>query len=372
MITIGYSTRKENLDFTKHLKKMAGNPKVGIIEVVNDGVKSLTQCYNEIMEKSSNDIILYVHDDIIIETKQLVNKLIRIFENNPEYGIIGVAGTKYLSGDGKWWSDRSLMYGRVKHTHQGNTWLSEYSKSLNGKLEEVVAVDGVCFAVHKNRIVDKFDETVSGFHFYDISFSFSNHIKGVKVGVTTDLLINHKSIGETNDSWEENRVLFSEKYSEHLPKKLYDNFNNRKLRLLMFFEKKDGTYDKTVKLAKDLNKNGCITTLVGDFQSHEILKLKNSGLTLYHILEPPGFRRGNGQFKINTNQGEIVSEPNKLYKMGIINYDLVYSDNMDLTKQLSKLYPESKVVDIETKEYYLTEKEPTKLKDYFIEVFNNN
>ena len=58
------------------------------------------------------------------------------------------------------------------------------------------------------------------FHFYDVDFSFSNHLAGVKVGVCTDIKITHLSIGMTNDEWEKNRIIFSEKYKDFLPLKI--------------------------------------------------------------------------------------------------------------------------------------------------------
>jgi hypothetical protein len=75
-------------------------------------------------------------------------------------------------------------------------------------LEETVIVEGVWFAVHKQRIKKEFNEKVEGFHFYDVTFAFENYLEGVKVGVTTSIRINHQSIGMTNESWEKNRVNF--------------------------------------------------------------------------------------------------------------------------------------------------------------------
>jgi cellulose synthase/poly-beta-1,6-N-acetylglucosamine synthase-like glycosyltransferase len=39
----------------------------------------------------------------------------------------------------------------------------------------------------------------------------------VKIGVTFDIKVTHKSIGMTNQSWESNRIKFVEKYKESLP-----------------------------------------------------------------------------------------------------------------------------------------------------------
>jgi GT2 family glycosyltransferase len=56
-----------------------------------------------------------------------------------------------------------------------------------------------------------------GFHFYDVDFSLANHLAGVKVGVIFDIQITHKSIGITNQQWEDNRKAFTAKWQSILP-----------------------------------------------------------------------------------------------------------------------------------------------------------
>jgi hypothetical protein len=66
MLTIGYSTRKPNPEFTEYLKKSSGFKKINVIEKVNNGEKSLSQIYNEILSESETDIIVFCHDDIYL------------------------------------------------------------------------------------------------------------------------------------------------------------------------------------------------------------------------------------------------------------------------------------------------------------------
>ncbi len=56
MITIGYSTRESKPQFKEYISKACGLKNVEIIEVVNNGEKSLPQVYNELINQSSNDI----------------------------------------------------------------------------------------------------------------------------------------------------------------------------------------------------------------------------------------------------------------------------------------------------------------------------
>jgi hypothetical protein len=209
MITIGYSTRETKPDFQEYLRKSCGNPKVQIIEKINNGEKNLSQTYNEIISESEYDIVVLCHDDIYFDTNNWGSKLVKTFEKNPEYGILGMAGTTHMPKSGMWWEDRSKMYGIVNHESEGKKWESRYSDSFQNSIKEVVEVDGVFIALQKQTIKETFDESVPGFHMYDINFCFKNFINDVKIGVITNIRLTHKSIGMTNEQWDTNKNTFA-------------------------------------------------------------------------------------------------------------------------------------------------------------------
>ncbi len=222
MITIGFSTRKDNPEYVKHLQKMFGHPKIQIIQKINNGEKSLSQTYNEILSEAKFNYVVFLHDDLIIETKNLTPKILKIFNKNPDYGIIGIAGTTDLI-DGCWWTLKKSSTGIVNHQKDGKKWESKFSPEQNNEIKEVVVLDGLFIIVNKNKIKHIFDETFNGFHFYDLSFCFPNHLDGVKIGVTTQVRVTHLSVGETNNKWEESKKQFEEKYKDKLPTKLTNN-----------------------------------------------------------------------------------------------------------------------------------------------------
>ena len=217
VVSVVISTRKINDDYLKHVERMFSHPNTEILIYENDGISSLTQIYNVGLRDAKNDIVVFMHDDLILETPNMTPKIVKLFEKHQDYGIIGIAGTDKLSS-GMWWQNRENMFGVVGHLHEGKRHVNKYSKGVfNDVLKDVVVVDGLFFMVHKNRIKKQFNEEFEDFHFYDISFCYDNFMEGVKIGVTTKFSITHKSIGMTNKKWEKNKMFFEAMYSQYLP-----------------------------------------------------------------------------------------------------------------------------------------------------------
>jgi glycosyltransferase involved in cell wall biosynthesis len=216
-VSVVISTRKIDDKYLEHVSKMFSHPKTQIIIYENEGEYSLPQLYNKGLEESSNDIVVFMHDDLIIETTNITPKILKIFDTHPEYGIVGVAGTDNLLS-GMWWQDRTSMYGIVGHEHEGKRHVNHYSKeSYSEKLKEVVIVDGLFMMIHKQRIKHKFNEEFPGFHFYDLPICIENYLYGVKIGVTTKIRLTHKSIGMVNKQWEKNKLFFEALYEKNFP-----------------------------------------------------------------------------------------------------------------------------------------------------------
>jgi glycosyltransferase involved in cell wall biosynthesis len=230
MITIGYSTKQIDPEFRKYIEDSCGLPNVEVIPFENPGTHSLTEAYNIILEKSTNDIVVLCHDDIYFEKKNWGNKVLKHFKRNPEYGILGVAGSRYLPKSGMWWEIPTEMFGVVNHEHEGRKWTSKYSEPKGNKLDNTILVDGLFMVVNKNNIETSFNEKVKGFHFYDVDFCFQNYLKEVKIGVFYDVRITHKSIGMTNKQWDINRLQFIATYEENLPKLIPTHFTKKNVK----------------------------------------------------------------------------------------------------------------------------------------------
>jgi glycosyltransferase involved in cell wall biosynthesis len=219
-VSVVISTRKIDEGYREHIRKMFSQPDTEILMYENNGEMSLTQVYNKGLRESVNDIVVFMHDDLILETPNMTPKIVKMMSShsiNTNYGIVGIAGTDKLIS-GMWWQNRDNMFGVVGHIHEGKRHVNHYSKGVfNEKLKDVVIVDGLFFMVHKGRIKKEFNEEFKGFHFYDISFCVENFLEGVKIGLTTKFGVTHKSIGMVNKEWEKNKLYFEALFDKKLP-----------------------------------------------------------------------------------------------------------------------------------------------------------
>jgi GT2 family glycosyltransferase len=220
MITIIYSTHKDsefNIKFKQHLLDTVGLNNVQILEYQNNNEFSLSQIYNSGITESIYDIIVCCHNDIKLE-KNWGKKLLDDFSNNPDFSIIGKAGSCYFPESGVYWEKMNkTMVGQVYHHPDGQKkWVNNYSPKLPF-LIPVITIDGLFISFNKNKIKHKFDESFGKFHFYDHGFCIPNYLDNVKIGVTSSFEITHKSVGQPNQEFFETKTKFLEKWGEKLP-----------------------------------------------------------------------------------------------------------------------------------------------------------
>ncbi len=188
------------------------------------GKKGICEVYNQAMLRARYDILCFMHEDVLVKTNNWGQKLLALFERDPQLGLIGIAGSSYKPLTPTSWGG-----GDGINTHYINLIQSFKNKKTKSKriysdparqnLAEVVCLDGV-FMVAPRHVAEEFmfDEiTLKGFHGYDIDFSLSVGQK-YKVGVTFEILIDHFSEGRFDDVWMAENLKLHNKWNQHLPK----------------------------------------------------------------------------------------------------------------------------------------------------------
>ena len=220
-ITVIFCSKKngeENKGFIDHIKETCGCD-LNVICVHNPDGISLSKIYADmtVNEEIETNIIVYIHDDIEFLRKGWGKEVLRLFNENEKYGIIGVAGSAQFDENGAWWNYEK-KFGQVLHRWEGKSWLTAFSPLLDKDLQEVAVIDGLFIAIHKKRISENFSREIESFDFYDIHFCLSNLLKKkCKIGVTTNIRVAHNSIGKLKDSWYKNREIINEEFGRKFP-----------------------------------------------------------------------------------------------------------------------------------------------------------
>lgn len=222
-LLIAISTRDANApkvkDLIKHLNASVGTTPHTIEIRTNNGEMGLSAFYNKILaDFPEYNRFVFMHDDITFATYNWGTILNNLFDQHPEYGIIGLAGSKTMLGDGHWWTSRNDLYGKVMHHDKTGKWLTAFNPN-EFDLVEVAVCDGLFLAMDRSRVNATFDEDFNKFHFYDISFTMRNFLEGKsKNGVTTAIRITHDSVGAFKpEEYNPFRDLFVTKYKDYLP-----------------------------------------------------------------------------------------------------------------------------------------------------------
>ena len=271
MITIIYSTHKDkdyNDKFKTHLSNNVGLENVQILEYQNNNQYSLAQVYNSGITESIYDIVVCCHNDIRLEKNWGV-KLLEDYSNNPEFGVIGKAGSCYFPESGVYWERmNATMVGQVYHHPSGQKkWLSTYSPKLPFIIP-VVTIDGLFISFDKTKIKHRFDESFGKFHFYDHGFCVPNYLDEVKIGVTSSFEITHESVGQPNQEFWESKNKFLEKYRHRLPLDLKPDKIYSKNEKVQYNKK----YGKVAIIIPTKGKTDLLFDCVNSFYEHSDIK----------------------------------------------------------------------------------------------------
>lgn len=180
---------------------------------------SIFHAYNKGIKQSKSEILCFIHDDVLFHSKDWGKKLIDIFKSDAKIGLVGVAGSKVKTkAPSGWWNspDELKQINIIQHLETGQVERWEYGLDDDVLLEEVVVIDGVFMAIKRDENI-MFDNTLKGFHNYDLNISLLYKVNGYKVMVTKEIEIEHFSNGNINKSWYLSTQRFHNKNKHYLP-----------------------------------------------------------------------------------------------------------------------------------------------------------
>lgn len=191
-----------------------------ILKVDNPGKMGICEAYNKGASQAQYDYLLFVHEDIIFHTNNwgqlLINHLSK--ENT---GVVGLAGSNYVPKAPIGWFIFDEKYNFKNYIQNNKEKTNPEPKLMTRSFAKVFGLDGVFLAVKKSVYHEfLFDESVKGFHGYDLDFSlrvatkYDNYVLG-------DIIIEHFSLGNPDKTWFDNNIQIRKKINHHF----HENFD---------------------------------------------------------------------------------------------------------------------------------------------------
>ncbi|MCC3374065.1 glycosyltransferase [Cohnella sp. REN36] len=199
---------EESLRYIQTLHVPAG---IEVETISIAGATSLAAGYNHAMQQSDAKYKVYLHQDVFIINRNMIQDVMSLFQENPNLGMIGLVGAEKLPMNAIWWQASSI-WGKVYENHTGRMNLLAF-QDVNHSYQSVESLDGLL-------LVTQFDlpwqeEHFDGWHMYDLSQSmeFKNH--GYDVGVPNQQkawAIHDCGIVNVNNGFEKYRHKFLQIY----------------------------------------------------------------------------------------------------------------------------------------------------------------
>ena len=177
------------------------------------GAKSICQGYNIGMKQTNAKYKVYLHQDILISNKDIVNDILKIFADKT-IGALGVIGAQELPADGVWWGT-SRPVGRALQIMDPESILKYNYPDFDGVCMDVEAVDGIVIVTQVD--IPWREDLFNGWHFYDISQCKEMQRHGYRVVVPrqNDFWCIHCSGPKLlDDSYDKYQQVFVEEYME--------------------------------------------------------------------------------------------------------------------------------------------------------------
>jgi len=177
-----------------------GNPS-NFLDIKESNKEGITSVYNNFLKKyKDKDTIIFVHDDVSIDSVNFVDTVNGFLHNNnlkDKFAVVGLAGGSSIQKKKPFlWhlvTKKETQSGIVFHPHTGFNFPTIFGPTP----KEVAVLDGLFLAVNVKKLQENnvtFDENIKGFHQYDMKFSIDCKNAGLRL-TTAPINVIHNSPG---------------------------------------------------------------------------------------------------------------------------------------------------------------------------------
>lgn len=174
---------------------------------------SMCQAYNIGMNASDAKYKIYMHQDVFITEELFIQKIVRIFENNKDIGMIGMVGAEHIPSSGVFFNSYDVGKVEVREPDMPYYYVAGKDKE---ELMDVQAVDGVLMATQVD--IPWREDLFKDYDFYDASQGLEFIKAGYRVVVPAQEKpwIIHDCGFAKLDKYDRSRRIFTENYSRYL------------------------------------------------------------------------------------------------------------------------------------------------------------
>lgn len=148
---------------------------------INDAT-SMTEGYQEAMSQTDAKYKIYMHQDVFILNRNILNDLLSIYQSDPQIGMIGMVGYDTISPDGIMWHKKRLGNLYQSKVDSNYPALSQYQYSATDDGYSYAAeIDGFLMATSYDLPWNT--EILKGWDFYDAFQSIHYLTNGYKIAV---------------------------------------------------------------------------------------------------------------------------------------------------------------------------------------------
>lgn len=174
--------------------------------------RSLCEGMSRGFAAAAGELVVFCHDDIEILTPSIGAALSRGLD---QADVVGVVGSTRLAGPAFAWGGKAFTRGRVAEPSSTGRGVDlVVYNPVPGVAGGIAALDGLFIAARRDAVKSVgFDATTfDGFHLYDMDFCWRAHQAGLRLAVTSEIVVRHDSKGGFDARWEAYARRFMEKH----------------------------------------------------------------------------------------------------------------------------------------------------------------
>lgn len=175
------------------------------------GAASMTAGYEAARQQSRAKYKIYLHQDVEVIYPRMLELMLEVFQQNPDYGLLGVVGSQTIPANGIWW-DSPVLLGAVYDDHTREMRAYAY---LNKRktCSEAMALDGLLLATQYDVPwrVDLFTK----WDFYDLSQCMEFRRRKYRVGTLPQRMpwcVHHCGVNKL-ENYNHERIVFLNEYA---------------------------------------------------------------------------------------------------------------------------------------------------------------